>query len=327
MKNLLIIFIIFFGITSCNVLKKKSKVKTLTNDDITLFNKGVSIYEVYEELYLEDEISKIDTLTQKGKLKYEILVNEKESILDLSFDKFEEFIEKYPKSKLYYKALYNLAKISSKLEYYEDDEIKYLNMILSSDANDKENSGRNGLMANPFANFKNEASNRLTEIYILKKDFKKALEYAELNKKYPYQHFCGNAIEADKIYNAKIYGEIYYGLGNTKKALSYLLPKIFENGFANNSNLVELTYNILFKEFEPQFIKKEFEKSIQNFYSRKSTEYTIERNLYYINFLNNEIEVPNWTLFVEYDRTIKEKDIEKIIKQTEFYKRLYKKSP
>lgn len=200
-------------------------------------------------------------------------------------------------------------------------------MILSSDANDKENSGRNGLMANPFANFKNEASNRLTEIYILKKDFKKALEYAELNKKYPYQHFCGNAIEADKIYNAKIYGEIYYGLGNTKKALSYLLPKIFENGFANNSNLVELTYNILFKEFEPQFIKKEFEKSIQNFYSRKSTEYTIERNLYYINFLNNEIEVPNWTLFVEYDRTIKEKDIEKIIKQTEFYKRLYKKSP
>ncbi len=326
MKNVLIIIIIFFGVSSCKTLQNKSKEK-ITIEDITLFNKGVSIYEVVEELYLDDKIQKADTLTQSGIIKYKLLVDEKESILDLAFEKFEEFIEKYPNSELYHKALYNLAKISSQIEYYEDDEVKYLNMILSSDANDKENSGRNGLMSNPYANFKNEASNRLTEIYINKKDFKKALEYAELNKKYPYQHFCGNAIEADEIYKRETYGRIYYGLGDTKKALSFLLPKIFENGFASNSSLVELTYDILLKEFKFPFLKKEFEKSIQNFYSKKSTEYTIERDLYYINFLENEIEIPNWTLFVEYDRTIKEKDIKKIIRQTEFYKKLYKKSP
>ena len=324
MKNILIIFIIFFGVSSCKTLQNKSKEKALVSEDIILFNKGVSIYEVVKELYLEDKIEKIDTLTQKGKIKYEILVDEKESILDLAFEKFEEYTEKYPKSKLYHKALYNLAQISSQIEYYEDEEIKYLNLILSSDANDKENSGRSGLMSNPYANFKNEASKRLTEIYIEKEDFKKALEYAELNKKYPYQHFCGNAIEADEIYNAETYGRIYYGLGNTKKALDFLLPKIFENGFASNSSLVELTYSILLKEFKLPYLKNEFSKSIQNFYSKKSTEYTIERNLYYIKFLENEIEIPNWTLFVEYDRTIKEKDIEKIIKQTEFYKKLNK---
>ena len=157
-------------LTSCSSLKNSSSTQN-EKFDIVLFNKGVTIFEIIDETSFEYELKKIDTTTVKGKVKYETLNNKKEDILDYALEQFEKVIEEYPNSKLYHKSLYNLAHINSLMDY-EEDEIKYLKMILSSNANDKENSGRNGLMANPYANFKNEASNRLTEIYIKKGDYK-----------------------------------------------------------------------------------------------------------------------------------------------------------
>jgi len=208
--------------------------------------------------------------------------------------------------------------ISSKLEY-EEDEIKYLNMILTSNANDKEKSGRSGLMSNPYANFKNDASSRLTEIYIQNGNFKKALEFAKLNEKYPYQHFCGNAHASNQIYNAEKYGKIYNGLGNTEKALSYLLPNIFNNGLANNSELVELTFEILTESNNLSKLKTEFNNSIDNLYSKEIKDGKDEWTNYYIKFQNYEIEIPSWNIVYEPDKEKIKTELIKTIKKSEFY--------
>jgi len=320
MKQIYLILILFLSITSCKSLKNGPSSE-IDNNDIVLFEKGVSIFEVIEETSFDYELKEIDTTSEKGKIQFDILTSKKEDILDYATEQFTELITKYPQSKLYHKALYNLAHINSILEY-EKNEIKYLKMILASNANDKEKSGRSGLMSNPYANFKNEASSRLTEIYIKEKDFNKALEYAELNKKYPLQHFCGNAHAADEINHAHKYGEIYNGLGETQKSLDYLLPKIFNNGLASNSELIKLTYDILSNNYDLKYLKNEFDNSIKNYYSRKDKDE--EWNKYFIKFLNVEIEILNSDFLFDYAETKDKSEIISSIKKSEFYLTLNK---
>lgn len=308
--------------TSCSSLKKSNSNKN-EKLDIVAFNKGATIFEMVKELSIDWELKRLDTLKQDEKVKYVILKNKKEEILELALDQFGKVIQDYPNSELYHKTLYNLAHISSLLEY-EEDEIKYLEMILNSNANDRENSGRSGIMANPYANFKNEASNKLTEIYIKKGEFETALEYKKINDKYPLQHFCGNAFAADEIYNAKQYAKIYIGLGDNEKALGYLLPHIFNNGLASNSSLVELTINFLKNNYSQEKLRTDFENSTKNIYSKIEKKGDNEWNKYYIKYLDTEIEIPNWSLSFETDNEKTKSELEKTIKESEFHKKLNK---
>jgi len=307
-------------LTSCSSLKNKTSNKNEKLDIVT-FNKGVTIFEMVDELSIDWELQRLDTLKQDEKVKYGILKNEKEEILELALDQFGKIIQDYPNSELYHKSLYNLAHINSLMDY-EKEEIKYLKKILNSDANDKENSGRSGLMTNPYANFKNQASKRLSEIYIKKGEYETALKYKKVNKKYPLQHFCGNAFAADEIYNAKQYAKIYNGIGENNKALNYLLPNIFNNGLASNSELVDLTIETLKKNFDETLIKKEFENSINELYPKTEKKKDDEWTNYYIKYFDTEIEIPSWTLSFEPDNEKTKYELEKIIRESEFYKKL-----
>lgn len=324
MKKYYLYISIVLLLTSCSSLKNSSSTQN-EELDIALFNKGVAIFEIIHETSFEYELANIDTTSVKGKVKYETLNNKKEDILDYALEQFEKVIEEYPNSKLYYKSLYNLAHINSLMDY-EENEIKYLKMILSSNADDKENSGRSGIMANPYANFKNEASKRLTEIYIKKGNYKTALEYKKVNEKYPLQHFCGNAFAADEIYNAKQYAKIYIGIGENEKALNYLLPHIFNNDLASNSDLVDLTIEILKKYFNQSQIKKDFENSISALYSKTEKNKNDEWTNYYIKYFDTEIEIPNWNLRFEKDTEKTKLELEKVIRESEFYKKLNNKT-
>lgn len=320
MKKYYLFILTILVLTSCSSLRQSAS-KEEDKLDLMIFNKGVAIFEVIDETSFDYELENIDTTTVKGKIKYETLNEKKEDILDFAFEQFEKVIEDYPNSKLYHKSLYNLAHISS-LMNYEEDEIKYLKMILASNANDKENSGRSGLMANPYANFKNEASNRLTEININKGEFDKALEYKKINETYPLQHFCGNAFAADEIYNAKQYAKIYIGLGDKQKALDYLLPHIFNNGLASNSSLVELTINFLKDNYSQEKLRTDFENSTKNIYSKIEKNGDNEWTNYYIKYFDSEIEIPSWSLSFETDNEKTKSELEKTIKESEFYKKL-----
>lgn len=307
-------------LTSCSLLRQNHSTKE-EKLDLVIFNKGVAIFEVIEETSFDYELQNIDTTKVDGKIKYETLYDKKEDILDFAFEQFEKVVEEYPNSELYHKSLYNLAHISS-LMNYEEDEIKYLEMILKSDANDRENSGRSGLMANPYANFKNEASNRLTEIYIKNGEFETALEYKKINEKYPLQHFCGNAFAEDEIYNAKQYAKIYIGLGDNEKVLGYLLPYIFNNGLASNSSLVELTVNFLKDNYSQEKLRTDFENSTKNIYSKVEKNRKNEWTNYYTKYFGSEIEIPSWNLSFEADDEKIKSELEKTIKESEFYKKL-----
>lgn len=307
-------------LTSCSSLKNKTSNENEKLDIVT-FNKGVTIFEMVDELSIDWELQRLDTLKQNEKVKYGVLKNEKEEILELALDQFRKIIQDYPNSELYHKSLYNLAHISSLLNY-EEDEIKYLEMILNSNANDKENSGRSGIMSNPYANFKNDASKRLTEIHINKGEYQTALEYKKLNEKYPLQHFCGNAFATDKIYNAKQYAKIYIGLGDNEKVLSYLLPHIFNNGLASNSSLVELTTNFLKENYSQEKLRTDFENSTKNIYSKVEKNGDNEWTNYYIKYFDSEIEIPSWSLSFETYNEKTKSELERTIKESEFYKKL-----
>ncbi len=320
MKNFSFYILTVFLLTSCSSLKNNTASKNEELDSV-LFNRGVAIYQVIDETSFDYELENIDTTSLKGKVKYETLLNKKEDIYDFALEQFEKVIEEYPNSKLYHKSLYNLAHINALMDY-EEGEIKYLKMMLSSNANDKESSGRSGIMSNPYANFKNEASNRLTELYIKKGDYTTALTYKKLNEKYPLQHFCGNAFAADELYSAKQYAKIYLGMGEKEKALDYLLPHIFDNGLASNSSLVDLTVEILKKNFDQSFTKADFEKSISDIHSKTEKRRGEEWTNYYINYFDTEIEVPSWTLSFDADNEKTKAELEKVIRASEFYKKL-----
>ncbi len=285
-----------------------------------MFSKAVAYFEVIEKTYIDTTLKYIDTTSTKGKIKHDILLTEKEDLLEIALEGFNKFIDSFPKSNLYPKALYNLAHISSLLQY-DEDEISYLKKLLESNADDRDHSGRNGLMANPYANYKHDASNRLTEIFIKKGDFKNALKYKKVSEKYPLQHFCGNAFAAEEIHNAQIYGEIYNGLGNSDKALHYLLPHVFGNGFASNDKLVQTTIDILKKNSDSKTLKSSLENAMNNFYSKKVNLNNDEWTNYYIHLFDTEIEVPSWGIFEDDSEKIKA-IVFKRIKESHFYKLL-----
>lgn len=321
MKKYYLFIVSALILTSCHSLKG-SLYSQDEKTDMDYFNKGVTIFEVIDETSFEYDLKSIDTTANEGKARYETLNSKKEDILDFAFEQFLKIIEEYPNSKVYHKSLYNLAYISS-LEDDEDNEIKYLKMILESNANDKENSGRSGIMSNPYANFKNHASKRLTAIYLAKGEFKTALNFKQINEKYPLQHFCGNAFAEDEIYSAIQYAEIFIGLGEPQKALSYLLPNIFNNGLADNSDLVELTAKTLKDNYKLASLIKDFKNSIDNIYSRVEKQNQNTWTNYYIKYLDTEIEIPIWEIgYYETDSEKMKSECEKIISESEFYRTL-----
>ncbi|MDH7444810.1 tetratricopeptide repeat protein [Aquimarina sp. 2201CG14-23] len=320
-RSYLLICAILISLASCKSSKSISsdQIKEL---DKELFNKGVTIFEVIDETSMNYEIKNSDTTTSEGKIKHKTLTSTKENILDYAYEQFKEVVNNYPNSNLYHKSLYNLSHISALLGD-EEKEITYLTMILESNANDREHSGRSGLMSNPYSNFKNEASNRLTNIYIAKGDFKKAIQYKEINKKHPLQHFCGNAFAADEMYSAGQYARIYNGLGETKKALSYVLPHVLdENGLASNLDIIHLSIEILKKNYEPAVLQRNFEKAMQHVYTKAITQNGDEWIRYYIKYFDIEIEVPSWNFTFDTDSEKVKSKLKNTIIKSEFYKEL-----
>lgn len=256
------------------------------DEDIALFNKGIALYELKNEgfdLYIDyDSIS-----NQTFNLE---VVNEQtkkleKTVLKKSHEYFSELIEKHPKSKLFFYALNNKAQIEYELGQLDSAKKTYV-QILNSKANDKEKYYGGGLMGESYTNYKNRACIRLADIEYNEGNYDEAIKYLELTKKYPYQHFCGNAYASMDISMAMQYAKNYEALGDTKKALDYLLPHIFPNGLAKNENLVHYTADILKKKYGIENIKTMFaaaKKSLVFKDSKKNDGY------YTITFLEREI--------------------------------------
>jgi tetratricopeptide (TPR) repeat protein len=300
------------------------------NGDLILFSKGNTLYElVYEELDIDYLIEDLDTTDIEEKIELRILKETKESILEKSLEYFEELLDEYPKSKLKYRAMNNAALISKNLDY-TDEAIKYYKEIIESKANDKENGGiGSGIMAEPYALYKNRACKNLAEIYLKEKEFESALKYINLTKKYPYQHFCGNEYASNDIYVATLYTKNYIGKGNIEKALEYSLPHAFNNGLASNTEILDITINLIKSKYTKTEIQTELNKAINSIKIKKRKEY----NYSTIEIFGHTVELPNEDFLfsldsqIDFDELEKLSEIEKskrIFKLSEFYKELIK---
>ncbi len=312
MKHFIIFLYLFFV---GQLLFGQSKVITKEN---LLFEKGFTLQElVDDDLDLDDIINSNDS----NKSKKEFATDIKETILEKSLKYYNELIDSFPKSNLLFRALNNKGVIELAL----DDNIeakKTFKRILESTADDKEKGGTgSGIMAEPYANYKNRASKILADICIADSNFKEAISYLELTKKYPYRHFCGNEYASNRINMCVKYAKCYVGLNDNKKAIEILLPELLENGLAGNSNVVELAYSVLTKEYSKKDLKSKYETAFKNYKIEKAKNKNEDSDRYYIEFLDTKLYINSWRLEFKKQEE-KEKMIDEICKKSKFYKLL-----
>lgn len=263
--------------------------KKLKHGDIALFNKGLAVYELIDDgLYLNSKIESIDTTTQEGISRYREVTITRESVLEKALEYFTELIEEYPKSKLFFRALNNKAQLEYELKDYDEARITY-KKILESKADDRELGGvGQGIMSEPYANYKNRACMRLAEIEYGKGNYNESIKYLTLTEKYPYQHFCGNAFAEEKIEMAMQFAKNYVKLGQNRKALEQLMPHILSTGLADNEEITMAAAAAFNIEFGTR-AKLVFDESIKTLYLKKEKEGNNFYDTYYINLFDTEI--------------------------------------
>ena len=238
------------------------------HEDIVLLTEGSTLQRlVYEGLDLEEELQGLDTATSEGRIKNSIYQAQKRTILFKAFSKYKQLIQEYPKSRLRYRALNNIALVSYQLGYI-DDAIKYNKQIIDSKAKDKEFGGTgDGLMAEPYANYKNRACKKLAILFLERKNYEEALKYVKLTKKHPYLHFCGNAAIEDEIYVNGLYAKCYKELGEIGKALEYSLPHTFVghcSSLSYSERVGQVTFDILKENYDVNFLLNEYQRTVNN---------------------------------------------------------------
>lgn len=318
MKNILITYLLLFSLISFGQKKK-------SNEDLILFEKTVAIQELldYELDNIINPKVTID-ITSEEKIKRDFAIEIRDNVLNKVIDNYEELIREFPKSNLLFRALNNKGFAELQLEDYNKAKETFLK-ILNSKANDKEKGGiGSGIMGEPYANYKNRAAKMLADLELKSSHYQEALNYLDETKKYPYRHFCGNEYAADEIYMAEMYSKCYLGLNQYEKAYDILLPHIIENGLASNSELINTTFDALLKTYKKEELKTQFENSFKNVVAVKETRNKNEYTFFYINFLNRKIELSSWNLSEMLTESEREKILNTMLEESEFYKLLTK---
>jgi tetratricopeptide (TPR) repeat protein len=188
---------------------------------------------------------------------------------------FEQMIKQFPKSKLVARAHFNRALCYYLFKDYETSEEIFL-AILNEDYNEKD---PNSLME-PYALYKHNTCRYLAHMALEKKDFVATEKYIELfDKKYPYQHFCGNEWSAYHMYVDVMRAKVYMGTGQVKKAMDILLPSIFFNGLASNEDVLVELERIIDQAYSKEQAGAEFKQALASFTfkkEKKQTSATIE---------------------------------------------------
>lgn len=225
------------------------------------------------------------------------------------------------------KAFYNMG-YTYFLKHDDSAAREILTQIVDGDFDDMDRGGRgSGLMQEPYALYKHNACELLAEIAFRKKNFSEALEYIQLfDTKYPYQHFCGNEMEAAEIYTAEMYSRAYLGLQDTTKAIRVLLPYIFDNGLAPNTSLVNDAIKLLQARYEKNYLSAQLNNAIDGLTAKTIKEKKYQYEKYQIVFLDVTIDVPDMTLRLKLPKeSLNSPEVEKrklSAKASDFYARI-----
>jgi hypothetical protein len=104
----------------------------------------------------------------------------------------------------------------------------------------------------------------LAEISLQVKQWDDAERYIELfDKKYPYQHFCGNEWAAYYIMKSTMEARLHEGQGKIDKAVRDLVPFIFDDRLASNKDVISLLKDILRRNYSSNEISSELTSALE----------------------------------------------------------------
>lgn len=223
---------------------------------------------------------------------------------------YSYIVTNHKKNDLYHESFFNLAYSFFLLKNYDSASLLF-KAIISGDFYDGELVG-GSIMASPYANYKNQASELLSKIYYSQQKYDSSLHYLSLSDTlYNYRHFCGNEIDEMEIYVALRYADLYQKLGYWKKAVSSLLVLACKDLASDKSELLKQLRVLLDKNYNSKLIE-DLDKALLDMHV--SAGGTTKK--YYFNFLNTEIPVAEISSQKEYS---KEQAIKKV-KESNFYK-------
>ena len=288
MKYLVYILILLSGSLYS---QEQWEIDMIEEDSKYHFDSGSQIYNVAQNIIEFDyKIENLDTTTLKGKLEFEILSRQKKEVLISALWEFERVLEYFPTSSLINQSIFNKAQIHFELNQIDSARIYYLELIDKEILSELDTTEITDIQDERYYNFKNSSYKRLAELEYEQGNYSEALEFLKKSEEIGYDHFCGNEHASNSKYLAISYAKNYYELDSLDKSIELLLPHIFSNGLTRNSDAVELAVKFMSKKYENEYLVLELEKGFKNYYKKKPRPNS-KTNRYFINFLNQELQL------------------------------------
>jgi tetratricopeptide (TPR) repeat protein len=171
----------------------------------------------------------------------------------------------YPDHELKPRAHFNLAICYRELQDTVNAKRTFLE-IVDEDYNEHD---ANDIME-PYALYKHHACRNLASIALAEKNYEEAEKYIHFfDKRYPYQHFCGNEWAAYHIFKDVMLAQVYEGQHKPAEAVKALAPHLFYNGLAGNGYALELLSGILERNFTGSEVKAMFQDAYNSLSIKK----------------------------------------------------------
>jgi len=134
-----------------------------------------------------------------------------------------------------------------------------------------------------------------------------------------YMGFCGNAYAEIDIKIVELKGKYFLKKKDTTSAIKTLLDNAFNDAFADNREVVNLTDDLLKRVYSKKELTEKLDQSIEAFYIKEVVSKNYSRDNIFIDFLNHNIRF--YGSLIEPEINDRERIIEEI-RETYFYKKI-----
>lgn len=231
-------------------------------------------------------------------------------------ENYNQFLNSFPDSKYIFSALHGKALTELVLKNYESSKDSFLKTLKYI----HDNNGKTD--DNYFITFGKDDEKLLNEIYkslanieMAQKNYFQAIKYLDESQKNFTRIWCGNGFYSETAYIANLYSECYLNLNDDEKICDILIPVAAVPMVNENSVTVTRLYSALIKKYKKDNLKKIFEESFKNLYSKEGVLNARKMIIYYVKFLNRDI-----ILYDNYKNLSKEQTKEKLNQALHFSK-------
>ena len=138
---------------------------------------------------------------------------------------------------------------------------------------------------------RHEAAQLMAIMAMAGKNYKAAIKYLGLARKYPTSHWgCGNCSAADRSRMTYWYATCYIAMDSFHRAQEVLLPSMLPDWLESNDTFAEMLYPILRRTYSRDTLITLYESAFKNYTTELHDNY-IPKRQFYINFLNTKINV------------------------------------